>query len=100
MEEQRNARCRLVRLNRDKSSERNRSVSSIAPNRRKFWSAAYVEIAELSRTHPDSFPIRFFSAATKKSQDRKCRQKEGWWVDMCSRARFESTRSGDGLMQL
>jgi hypothetical protein len=96
MEEQRNARCRLARLNRDKSSER-KDPSVSCPERRKFWSAAYVEIAELSRTHPGS--SQSLSVATRKSRDRKCRERK-LVVDMCSRALFQSTRLGDGLMQL
>jgi hypothetical protein len=56
-----------------------------------------VEIAELSRSHPDS--SQSLSAATKKSQGRKCRERK-IVVDMCSIALFESTRLGDGLMQL
>jgi hypothetical protein len=97
MEEQRHAHCRLARLNRDKSSERKGSRQSIVLRDGKFRSAAYVEIAELSRTHPGT--SQSLSVATRKSQDRKCREKR-IVMNMCSRALFESTRRYDGLMQL
>jgi hypothetical protein len=55
-----------------------------------------VKIAELSRAHPDSSQSAF--GPPQRNLKIAKRKDRGW--DMCSRARFESTRSGDGLMQL